>query len=251
MTLNVKDWHFRFQQQALWTAAIRQHLLARYATAGPCRVLEVGCGTGVITSHLYGYAQFSVWGIDLNLHYLKAAREKQSGIRYAGADALRLPFPTASFDLVVCHFFLLWIPKPEQALAEMARAAKPNGGVIAFAEPDYGGRIDYPPPLEELGKMQAESLARQGANPRTGRVLSGLFHDAGLLGVETGLLGGQWSGTPSPQQQESEWQTLKADLGEGISPTRLEALRRLDAQAWRSGQRVLFVPTFYAAGRKP
>ena len=162
-----------------------------------------------------------------------------------------MPFPSGVFDAVVCHFFLLWVPDPAAAMREMVRVARPGGTVIAFAEPDYGGRIDYPPPLDTLGTRQAEALRSQGADPRMGRKLSGLFHAAGLQQVETGLLGGEWRGAPSPEQRESEWAVLADDLTGQIPPQELRELREFDDRAWQSGKRVLFVPTFFALGRKP
>jgi hypothetical protein len=47
-----------------------------------------------------------------------------------------------------------------------------------------------------------------------------------------------------------EWQVLEADLEDTLAPARLADLRRIDAAAWEKGDRVLFVPTFYAWGRK-
>ena len=132
----------------------------------------------------------------------------------------------------------------------MVRAARPGSAIIAFAEPDYGGRIDYPPELEELGKLQTQALRRQGADPLTGRKLNEIFHRAGLKNIETGLLGGQWSGEPQPAQQASEWATLETDLAGLLPNARLKELRRQDADAWQAGRRVLFVPTFYAVGYK-
>ncbi len=250
MNLPVKNWHERFRQQSAWTQALRQHLLARLGLDEHSRLLEVGCGTGAIANSLPGMTPGQVYGLDLNLPFLRLAQATSSSIGYANGDALRLPYPAGAFDVVYCHFFLLWIAQPAAALAEMVRVTRANGAVIAFAEPDYGGRIDYPPPLAELGRLQAAALRRQGADPDQGRQLSGLFHAAGLRQVETGVLGGQWQGAPSPAQLASEWDTLQADLSDTLPPARLAELRQLDSAAWQSGQRVLYVPTFYAIGHR-
>jgi SAM-dependent methyltransferase len=189
-------------------------------------------------------------GLDFNLTYLKIARQANPEPGYICADALHLPYPAGCFDAVVCHFFLLWIPDPAAVLNEMIRAARPGSAVIAFAEPDYGGRIDYPPELEELGRLQTQALKHQGADPYMGRKLNKIFHQAGLHNIETGLLGGQWSGAPSQAQVDSEWDMLITDLAGMLSNARLQELRRHDSAAWQAGRRVLFVPTFYAIGYK-
>jgi hypothetical protein len=131
----------------------------------------------------------------------------------------------------------------------MRRVTRPGGWVLALAEPDYGGRVDYPEALIPLGVLQEAALSRQGAQTRLGRRLAALFHDAGLAEIETGVLGGQWREAPSPQEQAQEWAVLKADLAGDLPTLELARLRQLDQQAWARGERVLFVPTFYAMGR--
>ncbi len=250
MTPTPQDWDRRFRQQSGWTRQIRAYILSRLGLGASSRVLEVGCGTGVITAGLRQETPALIFGLDLNLDFLRLARQNDPSARITAGNAQSLPFPTGAFDAVVCHFLFLWLAQPAGVLAEMVRVVRPGGAVAAFAEPDYGGRIDHPAALVELGRLQAEALLRQGADPHMGRRLSGLFHAAGLDAVETGLLGGQWQGPPSAVEIDSEWATLAADLA-GMLPTwRLDELKRQDALARQSGQRVLFVPTFYAVGRK-
>ena len=242
------EWHARFEQQAAWTEQVRGYLLGRMNLAAGERIVEVGCGTGAISGRLNRATAASIYGLDINLAFLRQAQRQDRETHFCAGDALRLPYASGTFAAVVCHFVLLWLPDPAAALREMARVAKRGGAVAAFAEPDYGGRIDYPPALAELGQMQAAALRRQGAEPEMGRRLAGLFHDAGLARVETGLLGGLWQAPPPAEQQESEWATLEADLEGEVPPERMAELRRVDAAAWQSGERVLFVPTFYAVG---
>lgn len=247
--LTREEWHRRYSQQARWTLDIRRYLLNELRIDRAGRILEVGCGTGAVTAWLAGACSGRVFGIDLDWSKLDLAHSLDRRPMYAGADTLELPFSGRQFDFTVCHFFLLWIDEAEHAIQEMARVTRSGGFVAAFAEPDYGGRIDFPEELAEIGQAQAEALARQGADPRAGRKLASLLSGAGLAGVQTGVLGGQWSTAPSKEDQELEWSVLRDDLAVSIPPERLDALQKMDETAWRAGDRILFVPTFYGWGQ--
>src|SRR5262245_13546545 len=67
------------------------------------RVLEVGCGTGLILGRLAKHAS-DAWGVDVSPGMLRAARER--GLQAVVGSATNLPFATASFDLV-CSFKVL------------------------------------------------------------------------------------------------------------------------------------------------
>jgi hypothetical protein len=122
-----------------------------------------------------------------------------------------------------------------------------------LAEPDYGGRIDYPKDLEALGDLQRFALQKQGADPQIGRRLGEIFNRAGIKIFDAGVLGGQWRGNLTRHEWELEWNVLLSDLqalsDTGIEEKKIEALRSLDWVAWERGERVLFVPTFYAWGK--
>lgn len=254
MPLSPADWHARYTQQAGWTRQLRQYLLEKAGVSGTRRLLEVGCGSGAVLAELAGACQGETHGLDIDYSYLELARQHAPRAYLTCADAHCLPYHTASFDLTGCHFLLLWVDKPERVVAEMKRVTHPGGAVLLMAEPDYGGRIDYPQELEILGEWQAEALRRQGANPQVGRRLAGLLSRAGCVEIESGVLGGEWSTPRSVQDWQQEWQVLRADLEQlpEVWPARRElvdSLQEIDRRAWERGERTLFVPTFYAWGR--
>ena len=249
--LNLADWHNRFIQQARWTEELRHYLFNQLKIDKDERILEIGCGSGVVTADLHGYTPAKIYGLDFRIEYLEFARQNDQKTRFACGDALRLPYVSAGIDCCVSHFFLLWLKDPLQGLKEMRRVTRQGGLVVAMAEPDYGGRIDYPAALTELGHLQAAALHQQGADPNLGRRLASLFSEAGLSDVQTGLLGGHWNASPSNETWESEWSVLESDLDGWIDKGKLESLRNLDSAAWQKGERILFVPTFYAWGTVP
>ena len=276
-------WHTRFVQQARWTRDLRQYLYARAGISQTrrgalkaMRILEVGCGTGAVLRdwtqaddptqaalpEALAHLPRQIFGLDIDAAHLHLAAQAAAAAHLVQGDAFRLPYADHSFDLVYCHFLLLWLGDPLPALQEMKRLTRPGGAVLALAEPDYGGRIDYPEALACLGEWQQTALRRQGAEPRTGRRLAALFQSAQFADVESGVMGGQWQAlTPAPspdsgrgevdEDWESEWAVLAADLQSSQSPQTLAQLRALDADARRRGERILFVPTFYAWGRVP
>jgi ubiquinone/menaquinone biosynthesis C-methylase UbiE len=246
--LSAQDWHLRFLLQARWTDELRRHLARELGFDRAERILEVGCGTGVITGALCERTRANLHGLDIDEERLGLAQSQAVGVCYTCGDGLSLPYAAGSFDATVCHFFLLWASDAAKALAEMRRVTRPGGWVVAMAEPDYGGRIDSPAELEAPGRLQTAALSGQGADPYIGRRLAGLFAETGLRNVHFGLLGGNWSGALSPSEAESEWAILRSDLKELASLEQMERWRLAEARAAERGERVLFVPTFYAWG---
>lgn len=243
------DWHSRFSQQASWTRDLRNYLFGRAGLQTARRVLDVGCGTGVLEIELTDRTTARIYGLDIDQKRLAQACHYAPEALFTLANAIYLPFPNGWFDITFCHFLLLWVAQPASVIAEMRRITRAGGFIMALAEPDYGGRIDYPADLELIGQLQLGGLRRQGADPLMGRKLAGIFHQAGLQQVETGLMGGQWKVALSKSDLSLEWSIIQSDLGNSTSQETLERLRAIDAIAWQQGERVLFVPTFYASGR--
>ena len=242
------DWHNRFVQQSAWTSALRQYLFEHTGMQSAGRVLEVGCGTGAILSDLVTRA--IVHGLDLDATRLAQARLHAPQANLACADALWLPYAPGVFDITFCHFLLMWVRDPLQALGEMKRVTRLGGSILALAEPDYTARVDKPDELAQLGRWQTESLRSQGADPGVGSRLELLFRQAGLQPIETGLLQQQGGPAPAPGERDLEWAVLEADLGRRIPTQEMQRLKRLDETAWERGERVLYVPTYWVFGTR-
>jgi demethylmenaquinone methyltransferase / 2-methoxy-6-polyprenyl-1,4-benzoquinol methylase len=99
------------------------------------RVLDVACGTGVLTRAAgRGVAPGgSALGIDLSEAMLRRARSQPlDGVDFRLGDALSLPVEDSSFDAVLIGFGLRNLPDYELGLREMARAARPGGRVVVL-----------------------------------------------------------------------------------------------------------------------
>jgi len=240
------NWHTRYIQQAKWTRTLRTYLFEKAGLEEASHVLEVGCGTGAILSELPG--DLSLHGLDLDPAALAECRIHAPAASLIRGDALELPYSSKTFDIVYCHFLLLWVHDPLQALLEMKREAKPGADVIAFAEPDYTARVDKPGELVQLGQWQTESLKRQGADPGLGARLADLFSRVGIELLETGPIQNA-DHDSSPDEWETEWAVIESDLAGLVPGDDLHKMKMLDQQAWARGERELYVPTYFAWGR--
>lgn len=240
------NWHERYTTQARWTKDLRAYLFEKAGLNTARRVLEVGCGTGAILANLQTPA--SLHGLDLAPAALAEAKIHAPGVYLVNADAYSLPYPDFTFDITFCHFLLLWIRDPLRAAREMARVTRPGGHVLALAEPDYATRIDKPESLAPLGKWQAESLRRQGADPSFGARLADTFARAGIEVIETGTIEKSESEAPRGER-ENEWAVIEADLAGSVASVDIQKMKLLDEAAWERGERVLFVPTYFVWGR--
>lgn len=242
-------WHQRFLTQAKWSAQIRRHLLKEIGGYPIRQILEVGCGTGAVLSDPI-WEPYRRFGLDIYYPYLKHAQHNLPKIQFCQADGYHLPFAANSFDLCYTHYFFLWV-EPEQALRELVRVTRSRGFIAALAEPDYGGRIDYPPPLATLGQLQITAIQKAGGDPFIGRRLASLFSKSGLINLHVGVFGAYWIYPPDIEVTTSEWLALRFDLQHMLSPEEIDFWHTIDLNAWEKGERVLFVPTFFAYAQKP
>ena len=110
-------------------------LADRLAALQPSRVLEIACGTGIVTRRmrdaLPGGAE--ILASDLNAAMIGVATRKfQAGenVAFAVADATRLPMTAATFDAVICQFGVMFFSDKVAAFAECARVLRPGGHLL-------------------------------------------------------------------------------------------------------------------------
>jgi SAM-dependent methyltransferase len=114
--------------------------------------LDAGCGTGSVAFALAPHVA-EVVGVDTRVEYLEAGRAAAPpNVRFQEADVMSLPFGYAEFDLVCCHRVLHHVRRPELAVSELARVARPGAKVFIA---DQLGSID---PLVNLEQDRFERL---------------------------------------------------------------------------------------------
>lgn len=112
------------------------------------RVLDLGAGEGYLARRLAGMGAH-VTGVDVNQEMVAAALEVEDreplGIDYQAASAYELPFPAASFDLVVTNHLASDLDDLDRAAREIARVLQSNGRWVSLQlHPMYGVRQDQP-----------------------------------------------------------------------------------------------------------
>jgi SAM-dependent methyltransferase len=155
------------------------------------RVLDVACGTGVLTRAAAMRAgPDGVTGLDLAPGMLAVAARLSPALHWQQGAADALPFPDRSFDAVVSQFGLMFFPDPVAALREMMRVLLPGGrlAVAVWASladtPAYAMQVEL---VERLaGRTAAEALRAPFALGNPAR-LRDLCATAGIGGAQATL----------------------------------------------------------------
>ena len=158
-----------------------EDLVSRVGRRERGEILEIACGTGVVTRKLIpclsGAARLTA--TDLNEAMLKVAQSNAPAsphVRWQTADGMTLPFDDASFDTVICEFGVMFYPDRARGFREARRVLEP-GGEFLFNVWDRFER-------NRFGRIAHETIARFfEADPPTFYFTPFGFHDADLIGT--------------------------------------------------------------------
>lgn len=149
--------------------AFRQHVLELAALEGHERVLDAGCGTGMMALRIAArYPGCAVQGIDLSPNMVAVARQDAErrglAVDFRAGSIISMPYPRDSFDVVITNIMYhhLDLEEKRQAVAEIARVLEPRGRYVSA---EFGPRARnwlerhlskgdytlYPPHLEGAG----------------------------------------------------------------------------------------------------
>jgi SAM-dependent methyltransferase len=176
------------QAQAIWPQEVR--LFERYGLTANTSILDVGCGTGEVTSRLAKhFASAEVLGVDILAQHVNFARQHHASLaprlRFEQGDAFHLQLPDARFELTVCRHVMQSVPHPERVLAELVRVTRPGGRLHLLLE-DYEMIHAYPSRLD-LTAFWHQVVTRYGVAHNTdlaiGRRGFTLCREAGLQDV--------------------------------------------------------------------
>src|SRR5215217_1869893 len=238
-----------------WSRPVAREFLGWLAVPSGGRWLDVGCGTGALAETILSVAApGEVVGIDPSPAFVAFARHrmKDPRVRFDTGDARVLQADPATFDAVVSGLVLNFVPEPGEAVAEMARVARPGGTVAAYVW-DYAegmqmmrhfwdAAVALDPEAGELDEGSRFTLCRP-------EPLADLFRNSELDNVEVRAIDvptifhdfdDYWSPflgarAPAPAYAMSLSQERRAALRERIRanlPTNAEGEHHLTARAW-------------------
>lgn len=171
-----------------WFGAFGADLVQRLPDRGAGDVLEIACGTGLVTRRLReridGARRLVASDVSpVMLEYARKGLSDRPGIEWREADAGRLPFGAGEFGVVVCAFGLMFVPDKRAAFREARRVLK-GGGTFLF---NVWDRIQDNPAaainaevIEGLFPGDAEVRFRTPYEMHDPESLRGLLHEAGF-----------------------------------------------------------------------
>jgi SAM-dependent methyltransferase len=171
-------------------ARLRRRFLRFVPIHAGDRVLEVGCGTGVVVRDLVPLVarRGEIVGVDASRLMLERARQlcraagEGTRITLRVADGAQLPFAADRFDAALAITVILHVAGPLRVVREMARVTRP-GGRVGLQDQDFGVvAVTHPDRAltERIMRGVAEHIY---AEPHSGRRLPGLLRAAGLEGI--------------------------------------------------------------------
>jgi SAM-dependent methyltransferase len=132
-------WKHLHKVRVGWILEQVRHERRRYT--GGFRILDVGCGDGVITKRLHmAFPDVEVIGVDLDHIRLRRAVEYCPGVTFCQSTVEALPFAKDVFDLVLCHHVIEHVPHDGLLLGECRRVLGPTG-LFILGIPHEGGII--------------------------------------------------------------------------------------------------------------
>lgn len=254
--MTTEDWVRFLEKQAAHTREYRRGLYEKVDIKNKKKILDVGCGTGVVTAEIASLTDGEITGIDIDRQKLAHAHEVVSKIprvTLMEADTLQLPFRDDTFDLVVFSVVLMHVKDKQKAVNEMARVTQKSGIVLATMEPDHAGGLSYPE--NRAHTLFLRNLEEKGSDIRMGRKLRFLFTSAGLT-TEVGITTHDFDimNTNTKELLEDFLHhfsfSQKSMRKYGWTEEEIQTYKEEQIQLIESNLYFHFLPVFYAIGRK-
>ena len=172
-----------------YSRELAPRLVAFAGLAEGMRALDVGCGSGLLTSTLADRLDAAnVAAADPSESLLAACAARVPGADVRWAPAEELPWPDGSFDAVLSQLVLNFVADADAAVAEMRRVAVP-GAILASCTWDYAGGMRMLHTFWDAAtELDPAAPAESSMRYRTEEELASLWERGGVSDVETGAL---------------------------------------------------------------
>lgn len=171
-----------------WSRAVGAIFLDWVAPDKNASWLDIGAGTGAFTQLALDHCEpRAITALDPSAAQVEHARTLPIAARveFKVADAMDLPFPDRSFDIVASALVINFIPDPSKGVREMARVARPGGIVAGYVWDFAGTRTPGWPLARGLLALGVTPPQLPGTASSTLDALQAMFVAAGLSNVET------------------------------------------------------------------
>jgi len=249
------DFLKKLELQALETAEERIPLYIEVGLKDAGLILDVGCGSGIVTRDIARLTKGKVIGIDGSHDMIEVAKKvlrNNKNVELRVSNAKKIPFDDNTFDIVTCNLLLMWAADPQKVVDEMARVTKHNGKVLASLEPDYGGKLHWPEDPKVDPIFAGKAIKEKGGDPHIGRKLRLLFVRAGLktkIGIGNNRI---WScEEDKAYYRHARDFYVKALKDAGLKDKEIDKWEYDYLKSLDEGVQLNFFPQFYAIGIKP
>jgi len=176
------------RMMGIWSCRVGEEFLDWLHLPAGLKCIDVGCGNGAFTELLIERCRpVEVQGVDPSPQQIEFARKRHTAkvAEFRQGDAMALPFPDNRFDSATMALVIFFVPEPAKGVAEMARVVRPGGVVSAYAWDMQGGGFPMTPILAEVRALGKETQGPPSVEASRMEIMSTLWSDAGMEGVET------------------------------------------------------------------
>lgn len=172
-----------------------------YLLDSQMKILDIGCGTGVISKYISEKMPFSqVIGVDHDDTKISINNEHNtlSNLCFKTADVYNLPFKDETFDLCFCRFMLMHLADPLKAINEMKRVTRKGGNVVAHEGfHDAIWIVPQKKAFEKFLSVWKEKMAASHQDHSIGLKLHTMFNMTGFATIEHKVLPHSFTGNDS------------------------------------------------------